>query len=577
MQTDNNINNTTDNTEALPKHNKIIFLIIAFLIALVVLPLSIICFNAPTYTSHFFPNTYVNGVNVSDMSAEEAKAVLQSAIDNYSIIIKARDRDDETITGTDVGLTMVFDDTLDDAILSQNSSLWFLNMFKNTEYSLQTMCSVDDKLFDEATDKLSCFDASSSASPTNATISSYSDAGYSIVPGEKGNVIADKDGVKEYIKEAVLSLDDSVDIDYEGNVFYLQPAMDGTEDRLSSVIDILNTYTKTKIHYTDTDITLAGDSISKWLTTDEEYNVLVDQEGIAEYVAELAKKIDTSYKPKNLKTSYGSTVTITGGSYGWKIDQAKESEKISEEIKTGSEIEREPEYARKAASHTEPDYGNTYVEINLTAQHLYYYKNGSLVIESDFVSGNLSRGFGTPGGAYALAYKQRNAILRGQGYASPVSYWMPFNNGIGLHDANWRSSFGGAIYKTNGSHGCINLPPSVAKTIFENIEAGCPVLCYFLDGTESSKTSSKTGTDTGAATTQAATQPAPVETTQAETQASAPESTAVVTPQTGVNGGPGVTAAETKPQEETQIQTEAQPQTETLTPAQTGVNGGPGV
>ena len=87
-------------------------------------------------------------------------------------------------------------------------------------------------------------------------------------------------------------------------------------------------------------------------------------------------------------------------------------------------------------------------------------------METDFVSGNESRGWATPGGAYPLTYKQRNATLRGEGYATPVSYWMPFNGGIGLHDASWRGSFGGTIYKTGGSHGCINLPPKAAKTIF---------------------------------------------------------------------------------------------------------------
>ena len=101
------------------------------------------------------------------------------------------------------------------------------------------------------------------------------------------------------------------------------------------------------------------------------------------------------------------------------------------------------------------------------------------------MSGNAAKGWSTPAGAYSITYKQRNATLKGQGYATPVSYWMPFNGGIGLHDANWRKTFGGTIYKTNGSHGCVNLPPAVAKTIYENISAGDPVLCYHLDGTES--------------------------------------------------------------------------------------------
>ncbi len=153
---------------------------------------------------------------------------------------------------------------------------------------------------------------------------------------------------------------------------------------------------------------------------------------------------------------------------------------------------REPVYKQKAASHGENDYGSTYVEINLTAQHLFFYKDGKLLVESDFVSGNESKGWSTPAGVFPLTYKQRDATLKGETYRTPVSYWMPFNGNIGLHDATWRSTFGGTIYKTSGSHGCVNLPPAVAKTIFENIAAGVPVLCYHLPGTESQAASNGT-------------------------------------------------------------------------------------
>lgn len=61
------------------------------------------------------------------------------------------------------------------------------------------------------------------------------------------------------------------------------------------------------------------------------------------------------------------------------------------------------------------------------------------MVESDFVSGNLAKGWGTPAGSYPLAYKQKNAVLKGENYRTPVNYWMPFNNGIGMHDAKWRA------------------------------------------------------------------------------------------------------------------------------------------
>ena len=109
---------------------------------------------------------------------------------------------------------------------------------------------------------------------------------------------------------------------------------------------------------------------------------------------------------------------------------------------------------------------------------MFFYKEGKLVVESDFVSGNESRGWSTPAGVYPLTYKQRNATLKGENYATPVSYWMPFNGGIGLHDANWRSKFGGTIYQNSGSHGCVNLPPDKAAALYDLVYTGIPVICY---------------------------------------------------------------------------------------------------
>lgn len=126
---------------------------------------------------------------------------------------------------------------------------------------------------------------------------------------------------------------------------------------------------------------------------------------------------------------------------------------------------------RRQPAHDGNDYGNTYVEVNLTAQHLFMYKEGQKILESDFVSGNVSKGYTTPPGLFGLTYKQRDATLKGQGYASPVKFWMPFNGGIGFHDASWRNTFGGTIYKKSGSHGCINMPYAAAKTLFENVYA----------------------------------------------------------------------------------------------------------
>ena len=231
-----------------------------------------------------------------------------------------------------------------------------------------------------------------------------------------------------------------------------------------------------------------GGMICSWLAEDGTGAVTIDRTKVAAYVKGLAKKYNTAYCTKELKTSYGPTVKITQGHYGWLMDQKTETDNLMRMIESGQSQEREPAYLQTAASHDGPDYGDTYVEMNLTAQHLFYFKDGKLLVESDFVSGNKAKGWSTPAGAYELTYKQKDATLKGANYKTPVTYWMPFNGNIGMHDGYWRTSFGGTIYKKNGSHGCVNLPPAVAKTIFDNIEKGTPVLCYHLEGTETDKT-----------------------------------------------------------------------------------------
>ena len=142
-------------------------------------------------------------------------------------------------------------------------------------------------------------------------------------------------------------------------------------------------------------------------------------------------------------------------------------------------MEREPEYTYRGYQKGQDDMGDSYVEINLSAQHLYLWMDGEVILETDFVSGNMSNGNATPPGLFGLTYKQKDAVLRGANYTTPVKYWMPFNGNVGMHDASWRKSFGGDIYLENGSHGCINLPVKMAEEIYGYMEKRFPIVCYY--------------------------------------------------------------------------------------------------
>ena len=118
---------------------------------------------------------------------------------------------------------------------------------------------------------------------------------------------------------------------------------------------------------------------------------------------------------------------------------------MTEDLKGGKDVSRDFVYQYTAASHDGNDYGNSYVEINRTAQHVYLVVNGSVVMDTPCVTGNPNNGHVTPCGAFRITYCERNAILKGANYRTPVSYWMPFNGYIGLHDATWQNSFGGQL------------------------------------------------------------------------------------------------------------------------------------
>ena len=485
------------------------------------------------YKTRFFPNTQINGVDASGKTAAEVQELIAEGVNGYTLTITERNNQTETIAGTDIKLHAEFDGSLEKMVAAQNPFAW-LGHVKQEEYTIGTMVAYDDAALESQIRNLSCLDPGKVVEPVNAKISEYvSGQGYSIEPEQEGTAV-EAEKLTQAVTGAIENLQDHLSLE-EADI-YKKPTVLKDDASLAEQLDKMNKYAKMSVTYQfgDSTETLNGDQIHAWLIANADGSVSVDSSKVSEYVSEMAKAHNTSNKAKTLKTSYGSTIQVSGGTYGWKINQAAETEALAAIIASGESTTREPEYSQKAASHGANDYGDTYVEINLTGQHLFFYKEGKLVVESDFVSGNLAKGWGTPAGSYPLAYKQKNAVLKGENYRTPVNYWMPFNNGIGMHDAKWRSSFGGAIYKTGGSHGCINLPPSVAKTIFDNISAGTPVICYNLPGTEKSTTSgtAKPAETKPAEATAPAETPAPAETqapAPAETQAPGPAPTTAPT------------------------------------------------
>lgn len=436
------------------------------------------------YNTHFFSNTYINGVKVSNLAATKAEDAINEEVKSFQLTIKGRDNLTGSIIGHNINLITLFDGDLQALIKEQSSFMWPVALFHPQHLEIGTMFEYDEDMLRQQIDKLDFFKEEHIVEPENAYISEYGENGYEVVSETLGSKV-NKSKLIEAIKNALLALEAEVSL--EDTNSYEAAEITSNDPDLLRVLNEMNKVAGTKITYEFGDVVeiLDGSKISEWILVDENKKVTVSPEKIKEYVDYIGKTYNSFGRTRTFTTSYGDVIEIKGGDYGWWLDRSTEIKELTELILSGANQVKEPSYYQTAQQYGKDDIGNTYVEVNLTAQHLFFYKDGELIVETDFVSGNLSKEYGTPTGTYPIQYKENDATLTGEDYETPVKYWMPFNGNIGFHDAYWRNKFGGKIYKTSGSHGCINMPPAAAKVMFENIKRGVAVLVYELPGTES--------------------------------------------------------------------------------------------
>ena len=431
------------------------------------------------FMSHLQFGTIINGIDVGGWKCKDVKTMLEEKAQDYKLNLKERGGE-ESISGKQIEFAYKVGSQISDIKKAQYPGWWMGGLWHDREYEVKLETDYDQDLLNETVDQLECLSKERSIAPENAGIELVGGS-YKIIEGKEGSLIK-KDVLKEQVKEAIDSGKETLDLEEIG--CYEEAKIKKDDQNLKAQCEALNQYVASVITYDfgDRQEVVDGDKINQWVSIDGQNKVSLDETAVAAYVDELADTYDTMYGTRNFKTSVQKTVTVIGGDYGWQINRQEETKALIDLIEKGHQkVTRTPIYAYEGWCRDKNDIGNTYVEVNLTRQYLWFYKDGKLVTEGSIVSGTGSNSHATPEGTYRIDYKKANAVLKGPGYACPVSYWMPFNCGIGIHDAVWRSSFGGSIYMNNGSHGCINAPLSMAKAIFEQIEADMPVVCYKED------------------------------------------------------------------------------------------------
>lgn len=438
--------------------------------------------GAVYFRDKFFINTKVNGMDVSKQTVEMVDNTIANNIHKYTITLIERGKKKEKITADQIGYHYVSDGEVQGFKDQQNPYTWPRALWENYRYKFESSTTYDKKKLTKTLKALDCMNEKNVVAPKDAFLK-FGETTYEIEPEVEGNTV-DYEKLAALVKNLIEHGEKKASL--EKNDCYVQPAVRQDNEPLNQLMNNLNQYCRTSITYVfgEKREVLDGKTIKDWVTYDEAGTVTFDEEQVRNYVNMLADQYDTYDRPREFKTNDGSMVTVKGGSYGWMVDQEQEIVDLTKLIQLGAEQERSPAFAQTAVSFDNSDLGQDYIEIDLTRQHLWMYIGGQVAVSSDFVSGSMVKaGCATPGGTYTLYYKKSPDVLRsdkpGDSYATPVTYWMPFNGGIGLHDANWRGSFGGNIYQYNGSHGCINLPTDAARQIYEQIYKGFPIICYY--------------------------------------------------------------------------------------------------
>lgn len=471
--------------------NRALRLITIILLSIVFLAAAGYLIVSGYYMSRFLCGTYINGKDMRAMGIEEANDYLvdayKSGVDynNVTLIFEGINGYTESLKGSEISLRADMTEELDKIMKSQKPYEWLVYAMYPFQYDVIPDVTFDKEALMADIDNFEC--VRKQREQINPIVEIRKEKnGYSLY-----DEIEDRPDTDKIFDKALAALDDIdttvVKIDIRD--CYIKHSIPDKYTEVVELYDKIDRVAKSSITYEDSPIKfkLDGSQAVSWLETDsdgipvlgENGDLIFDSEKLEKYTETLAGIFDTSGGTFDWIKPNGEKVTLDNNMQGYVVDKEAEADKIKETMLRGGNLTRVPIYSSKGKGRGRDAIGKTYIEVDMSAQKLYYYVNGRLELQSDVVTGNLARGNGTPAKLCDVYFKQRNRTLRGPNYATFVNYWMAVSGHIGIHDATWRSKFGGDIYKTAGSHGCVNVPKSFAAKLYDVVEIGTPVIMYY--------------------------------------------------------------------------------------------------
>ena len=459
------------------KRNKWLLLTIGVFATIII---GLYSYQAIFFNTHFFPKTTINGEVVGKLNQKEAEAVLLKASEGEMLQFTDNGKVWQELPKKEIGIDYNYDESVKKALGEQKNWLWLVSYFQTHKETLDGSALNQDSLANytaSLSKELEKLNESRTPSK-NATIKKE-EKGFEIIPEVQGDNL-DVEAVTKQLAETLAQGENNIEL----SKFIVKPTVFADDETLKKNISDIHKITEQKVDYyiSGQTVTIAPAEIANWVDYNQKENkVALDKEKVRAYVTELGARYNTSTNATTFKSTARGEVSVPAGSLSWTIQTEQETEDLYNALLAGEGLQRSPS-AVGSASVGSPLIGNTYVEIDLQNQHMYYYKDGSLALETDIVSGKPSTP--TPLGVNYVWKKELKATLRGTNddgskYAEPVDYWMPIDwTGVGIHDSSWQSAYGGSFWKTAGSHGCLNTPPSVMAQFYKIVDVGTPVLVF---------------------------------------------------------------------------------------------------
>lgn len=452
--------------------------IVAF-IALVYIVISVF------FMSHFFINTVINGQNFTGKTASFVEAFRKDQVKDYELTVLEKDNKSDTISGNQIGLKYKPNGAIKKALKKQNGFMWPASLFTKNTIQIALDVSYDQAALDAQIQKLQAVTVEQI--PAKSAHPKFDGENFIVEPEVIGTSV-DMKVLKEKVARTISQFGSTLDM--AAQKCYSTPKFTSQSPEVTKACDTMNSYCKASITYPMTEPVVVDKAlISTWLSVDDNMNVSLNEEAIKAWLTGFGDKYDTVGTTRTITSPTGKTVQVSGGTYGWSINEDKELQALTDSIKKGETVNREPVYYQTAAAHAPADWGNTYAEVDLTAQHMWFISNGAVQLETDVVTGYPVPDKETPVGVYSILEIQKNKTLVGDikpdtgkpEYETPVSFWMRVTwSGIGFHDATWQPAFGGSLYQieSRGSHGCINMPYDKAQALFGMLSVGTPVIIH---------------------------------------------------------------------------------------------------